>query len=70
MNTEYVLKFSVYTPTKEALVTFTRACKTLAQELSVQAALLSGETPDISLIVTNNKIGTKEIKVFKGDDNA
>lgn len=67
MHTEYTLKFEFHTPTKEALATFVKACRQAAQELYMQGALLSGETPTISFTIENNEIGTKKLKIFNGE---
>jgi len=64
MHTEFILTFGVDIPNKEAFVTFVRACRATAQELSTQAMLLSGEAPTINFTVENNQIGTKKLKVF------
>ena len=68
MHTEYTLKFEFYTPNKQALATFIQACRTAAQELSMQGAILSGDTPIISFTVENNEIGTKKLKIFNGGE--
>lgn len=68
MHTEFTLKFEVHIPSKQAMATFIQACRTAAQELSMQGAILGGETPIISFTVDNNEIGTKKLKIFNGGE--
>ena len=67
-HTEFSIKIEFPVPNREALKTFAKACKEATQLLSVQGAMLSGETPTVELIVENNEIGRKELKVFNGEE--
>jgi hypothetical protein len=68
MHTEYTLKFEFHTPNRDAMTTFIRACREATRELSMQGAILSGDTPIISFTVENNEIGTKKLKIFNGGE--